>query len=159
MDILAILNLIAVLEVPALDLLGRHAPGLARTLGMGPMHFYYATGILSSVLDNAPTYLAFLSVDAGLKGGTPGNPADILRIATQAPANLIAISLGAVFFGAMTYIGNGPNFMVRSIVEGSGAKCPGFFGYILYYALPILLPCWRWPDGSFSVSLLRCSPD
>jgi Na+/H+ antiporter NhaD/arsenite permease-like protein len=126
--------------IPALDLLGRQAPELARTFGMGPMHFFYATGLLSSVLDNAPTYLAFLSVDAGLNGGSLNNPADVLRIATQAPANLIAISLGAVFFGAMTYIGNGPNFMVRSIVEGAGVKCPGFFGYILSYALPILLP-------------------
>ena len=126
--------------IPALDLLGREAPDLARTFGMGPMHFFYATGLLSSVLDNAPTYLAFLSVDAGLKGGSLNNPADVLGLATQTPANLIAISLGAVFFGAMTYIGNGPNFMVRSIVEGTGVKCPGFFGYILSYALPILLP-------------------
>ena len=107
---------------------------------MDPMHFYYATGLLSSVLDNAPTYLAFLSVDTGLQGGSLNNPGDILRLATEQPANLIAISLGAVFFGAMTYIGNGPNFMVRSIVLESGAKCPGFFGYILSYALPILLP-------------------
>lgn len=126
--------------IPALDLLGRQAPELAETLGMGPVHFYYASGLLSSVLDNAPTYLAFLSVDAGLNGGSLNNPADILRIATQTPANLIAISLGSVFFGAMTYIGNGPNFMVRSIVEEADAKCPGFFGYILSYALPILLP-------------------
>jgi Na+/H+ antiporter NhaD/arsenite permease-like protein len=126
--------------IPALDLLGRQAPELARAIGMGPLHFYYATGILSSVLDNAPTYLAFLSVDAGLQGGSLNNPGDILRLATEQPANLIAISLGAVFFGAMTYIGNGPNFMVRSIVLESGAKCPGFFGYILSYALPILLP-------------------
>jgi Na+/H+ antiporter NhaD/arsenite permease-like protein len=126
--------------IPALDLLGRYAPDLAGTLGMGPMHFYYATGLLSSVLDNAPTYLAFLSVDAGLRGGSLSQPSDILRIATETPANLIAISLGAVFFGAMTYIGNGPNFMVRSIVEAAGVKCPGFFGYILSYALPILLP-------------------
>ncbi len=126
--------------IPALDLLGRQAPELAKAIGMGPLHFYYATGLLSSVLDNAPTYLAFLSVDAGLQGGSLNNPGDILRLATEQPANLIAISLGAVFFGAMTYIGNGPNFMVRSIVLESGVKCPGFFGYILSYALPILLP-------------------
>ena len=126
--------------IPALDLLGRLAPELTRSLGMGPLHFYYTTGLLSSVLDNAPTYLAFLSVDAGLKGGSVHNSADILGIAMQTPANLMAISLGAVFFGAMTYIGNGPNFMVRSIVQGAGAKCPGFFGYNVAYALPILLP-------------------
>ena len=126
--------------IPALDVLGRLAPNLAGAFGMQPIHFYYGTGALSSVLDNAPTYLAFLSVDAGLKGGSIQNPADILRIATQTPENLIAISLGAVFFGAMTYIGNGPNFMVKSIAESSGVKCPGFFGYITRYSLPILLP-------------------
>ena len=126
--------------VPALDYLEHHASQLAGSLGMGSFHFYYMTGILSSFLDNAPTYLAFLSVELGLQGGTLGNPQDVLRIATQDPKHLIAISMGAVFFGAMTYIGNGPNFMVKSIVAQFGARPPGFFGYILYYALPILLP-------------------
>jgi len=126
--------------MPALDYLEHHAPGLARSFGMGPTHFYYATGLLSSVLDNAPTCLAFLSVELGLQGGSLGNPQDVLHVATSTPFNLIGISLGAVFFGAMTYIGNGPNFMVKSIAEGAGVKVPGFFGYILYYALPILLP-------------------
>lgn len=126
--------------MPALDYLKHHALGLAHSFGMGPIHFYYATGLLSSVLDNAPTYLAFLSVELGLQGGSLGNPHDVLHVATSAPVNLIGISLGAVFFGAMTYIGNGPNFMVKSIAEGAGVKVPGFFGYILYYALPILLP-------------------
>ena len=126
--------------IPALDYLGHHAPALAAKIGMGSTHFYYATGILSSVLDNAPTYLAFLSVEMGLQGGALNNPQDIIRVAAESPAHLIAISLGAVFFGAMTYIGNGPNFMVKSIVTGAGVKCPDFFGYILRYALPILLP-------------------
>jgi Na+/H+ antiporter NhaD/arsenite permease-like protein len=126
--------------IPALDYLEHHANALASSFGMGALHFYYFTGILSSVLDNAPTYLAFLSVELGLQGGTLGNPQDVLRVATQDPAHLIAISLGAVFFGAMTYIGNGPNFMVKSIVSESGATTPGFFGYILRFALPILLP-------------------
>ena len=126
--------------IPALDYLGHHAPALATKIGMGSTHFYYATGILSSVLDNAPTYLAFLSVEMGLQGGALNNPQDIIRVAAESPAHLIAISLGAVFFGAMTYIGNGPNFMVKSIVTGAGVKCPDFFGYILRYALPILLP-------------------
>jgi Na+/H+ antiporter NhaD/arsenite permease-like protein len=126
--------------IPALDYLEHHATALASSFGMGALHFYYFTGILSSVLDNAPTYLAFLSVELGLQGGTLGNPQDVLRVATQDPAHLIAISLGAVFFGAMTYIGNGPNFMVKSIVSESGATTPGFFGYILRFALPILLP-------------------
>lgn len=126
--------------IPALDYLGHHAPALAKSIGMGSTHFYYATGILSSMLDNAPTYLAFLSVEMGLQGGSLNNPHEVMRVATDSPAHLMAISLGAVFFGAMTYIGNGPNFMVKSIVTEAGVKCPGFFGYILRYALPILLP-------------------
>ena len=126
--------------MPALDYLEHHAAGMASSFGMGPTHFYYATGLLSSVLDNAPTYLAFLSVELGLQGGTLNNPLDVLHVAQNDPRHLIAISLGAVFFGAMTYIGNGPNFMVKSIASGAKVHCPGFFGYILHYALPILLP-------------------
>jgi len=126
--------------VPALDYLEHHATALAYTLDLGSMHFYYFTGILSSLLDNAPSYLAFLSVELGIQGGSFNNPQDVLRVATQSPAHLIAISLGAVFFGAMTYIGNGPNFMVKSIVSEAGVKTPGFFGYLLHYAIPILLP-------------------
>ena len=126
--------------VPALDYLEHYAPELAESLGMGSFHFYYLTGILSSFLDNAPTYLAFLSVELGLKGGTLTNPEDVLRIATHDPHHLVAISMGAVFFGAMTYIGNGPNFMVKSVVSQFGAHPPSFFGYIFRYALPILLP-------------------
>jgi Na+/H+ antiporter NhaD/arsenite permease-like protein len=126
--------------IPALDYLGHHAPALAASMGMGNTHFYYATGILSSVLDNAPTYLAFLSLEMGLQGASLNTPQEVMRVATEAPAHLIAISLGAVFFGAMTYIGNGPNFMVKSIVNEAGVKCPDFFGYIFRYSLPILLP-------------------
>jgi Na+/H+ antiporter NhaD/arsenite permease-like protein len=126
--------------IPALDYLEHHAPSLAASIGMGPLHFYLCTGLLSSVLDNAPTYLAFLSVELGLKGGSLGNPEDVLRVALTDPCHLVAISLGAVFFGALTYVGNGPNFMVKSIISESGAKAPGFFSYILRYALPILIP-------------------
>jgi Na+/H+ antiporter NhaD/arsenite permease-like protein len=126
--------------VPALDYLEHYARELAGSHGMGPLQFYYLTGALSSFLDNAPTYLAFLSVELGLKGGMLGNPEDVLRIATHDPSHLIAISMGAVFFGAMTYIGNGPNFMVKSVATQFGANTPGFFGYIVRYAIPILLP-------------------
>ena len=126
--------------IPALDYLEHHASALSQSLGMGSSHFYYFTGVLSSLLDNAPTYLAFLSVELGMHGGSVNSPADVLRVATDAPAHLIAISMGAVFFGAMSYIGNGPNFMVKSIVSEAGVKTPGFFEYILRYALPILLP-------------------
>lgn len=126
--------------VPALDYLEYHASGLAGSIGMDTIHFYYFTGFLSSFLDNAPTYLAFLSVEMGLQGGSISDPHAVLSVATGSPVNLVAISMGAVFFGAMTYIGNGPNFMVKSIVAESGSNTPGFFGYILRYALPILLP-------------------
>jgi Na+/H+ antiporter NhaD/arsenite permease-like protein len=126
--------------MPALDYLEHHATGIARDLGMGSAHFYYFTGILSSLLDNAPTYLSFLSVELGLQGGSVNKPEDVLRVATESPAHLIAISLGAVLFGAMTYIGNGPNFMVKSIVSASGVKTPGFFDYLRRYSLPILFP-------------------
>ena len=98
-----------------------------------PHKFFWATGILSSVLDNAPTYLVFFKAAQSLH--TPG-------AATMAGVNvdvLAAISLGAVFMGAMTYIGNGPNFMVKAIAESSGVKMPGFFGYIVYSVL-VLLP-------------------
>lgn len=126
--------------IPALDYLGHHASALSTSFGMGSRHFYCYTGALSSLLDNAPAYLAFLSVEMGLQGGSIHDPQDVLRVATQTPANLVAISLGAVFFGAMTYIGNGPNFMVKSILTSSGVKTPSFFGYIILYSLPILLP-------------------
>jgi len=126
--------------MPALDYLEHHAEELARVLGMGSLHFYYFTGILSSLLDNAPTYLSFLSVELGLRGGSVNEPGDVLNVALNTPGHLIAISLGAVFFGAMTYIGNGPNFMVKSIVSAAGVKTPGFLDYILRYSLPILLP-------------------
>jgi Na+/H+ antiporter NhaD/arsenite permease-like protein len=99
-----------------------------------PMEFFWATGSLSSVLDNAPTYVVFFET-ARTKGGAnlvpPGSGV--------AEALLAAISLGAVFMGAMTYIGNGPNFMVKAIAEKSGIRMPSFFGYMLYSCL-ILLP-------------------
>ena len=96
-----------------------------------PWHFFWASGTLSSFLDNAPTYLTFLSLAQGL-GGT----ADVVGV--SAPV-LRAISAGAVFMGAVTYIGNAPNFMVKSIVESSGVRMPSFFGY-MGYSTVVLLP-------------------
>jgi len=164
--------------VPALDWLEANAASLGiNTAGQ----FYWGTGMLSSVLDNAPTYLNFLSAAAGLfvhDGkvleiqrllAAPNSPAapDILNTVSSlmvnrpdlvalgaVPADAIktfyllanhaiyikAISISAVFFGAMTYIGNGPNFMVKSIAEQAGAKCPSFFGYIFKFSIPVLLP-------------------
>ena len=115
-----------------------------------PTQYYYATGALSSVLDNAPTYLNFLqlgestfveesAVEASAGGGNYDRRAVGVLLATH-PEIVVAISLGAVFFGAMTYIGNGPNFMVKSIAHDAGVHCPTFFGYIFKYSLPILLP-------------------
>ena len=112
---------------PALHILAERAP----TLGLvKPWHFFWTAGSLSSVLDNAPTYAAFLALARGL--GLPevaGVPTRILE----------AISAGAVLFGAMTYIGNGPNFLVRSIAESRGVRMPSFFGYFLR-AAAVLLP-------------------
>ena len=89
-----------------------------------PWQFFWATGALSSFLDNAPTYLTFLALARSL-----GLPADVAGVPH---ALLAAISLGAVFMGANTYIGNGPNFMVRSIAEQRGVRMPSFGGYMLY---------------------------
>lgn len=102
------------------------------SLGLdSPLEFFFATGALSSVLDNAPTYVVFFETARSLGGATGGLP---LR-----QDLLVGISLGAVFGGAMTYIGNGPNFMVKSIAEKSGIAMPSFFGYMLY-SVGILLP-------------------
>jgi len=112
------------------------------TLGItSPMQFFWATGLLSSFLDNAPTYVVFFELAGSLHhlGHVP--VMDQLMTATGhiGMANLAAISCGAVFMGANTYIGNGPNFLVKSIAEGHGIKMPSFFGYMLYSGL-ILIP-------------------
>jgi len=113
---------------------GRGAQDRARGAELGvrePWHFFWATGALSSFLDNAPTYLTFLALAQGL-----GLPAEVVGVPQ---ALLAAISLGAVFMGANSYIGNGPNFMVRSIAEERGVKMPSFGGYMLYSGA-VLLP-------------------
>jgi Na+/H+ antiporter NhaD/arsenite permease-like protein len=89
-----------------------------------PWHFFWVTGALSSFLDNAPTYLTFLAAVRGL-----GLPAEIAGVPQTF---LAAVSLGAVFMGANSYIGNGPNFMVKAIAEEHGVKMPTFFGYMVY---------------------------
>jgi len=113
---------------PPLAILHSHGPSLGLAT---PVGFFWATGSLSAVLDNAPTYAVFFETARSL-GGAP-------TVAGVKESLLAAISLGAVFMGAMTYIGNGPNFMVRSIAEKSGIGMPSFFGYVIYSAL-ILLP-------------------
>jgi Na+/H+ antiporter NhaD/arsenite permease-like protein len=176
--------------MPALDWLQANAAQLGQPT---PSLFFWGSGVLSSVLDNAPTYLSFLSVEFGafatpdtaaaivdhvhthgadLSALTAGPQADQIRQAVaglqrwyptslsegrllpeQAQLGLVlgnsfyakclaAISIGSVFFGANTYIGNGPNFMVKSIADAAGLKTPSFFTYIWKYTLPILIPIY-----------------
>ncbi len=104
-----------------------------------PNRFYWATGILSSFLDNAPTYVVFFETALTM---TPEGAAGTIALAGGSrilEPLLVAISLGAVFMGAMTYIGNGPNFMVKSIAEQAGIRMPGFFGYMIY-SVAVLIP-------------------
>jgi Na+/H+ antiporter NhaD/arsenite permease-like protein len=112
--------------------------------------FYYSTGLLSSFLDNTPTAVAFHSMALGLPesvaaaaaGIVDGELNGITFVAGVPEMMLKAISIGAVFFGSMTYIGNGPNFMVKAIAEESGIKMPSFFGYMIKFSLIILLPIY-----------------
>jgi len=114
--------------IPALDLLRArgHELGVRE-----PWQFFWATGALSSFLDNAPTYLTFLALGQSL-----GLPADVVGVPGVI---LAAISVGAVAMGANTYIGNAPNFMVKSIAEEAGVEMPSFFGYMIYSGL-VLIP-------------------
>ena len=98
-----------------------------------PWQFVYSTGSLSAFLDNAPTAMVFHATASTL-------PVEGAAVAGISSVLMKAICMGAVFFGAMTYIGNGPNFMVKSIAEQSGVKMPSFFGYMLRFSLIILLP-------------------
>jgi Na+/H+ antiporter NhaD/arsenite permease-like protein len=104
-----------------------------------PAHYFWASGTLSSFLDNAPTYLTFFSSAIGkFYPGMPESEAVALLIVEKIPY-LAAISAGSVFMGANTYIGNAPNFMVKSIAEEAGVAMPSFFGYMFKYSLPILV--------------------
>jgi Na+/H+ antiporter NhaD/arsenite permease-like protein len=120
--------------MPALDWLGANARGL---LGQNPAPevFYWGTGALSSTLDNAPTYLGFLSALFGTSGAN-----GIGELLGGHSLSLIAISVGAVFFGAATYIGNGPNFMVKAIADHEKIHTPTFLEFIFKFTLPFLLP-------------------
>ena len=104
-----------------------------------PVHYFWVTGILSSFLDNAPTYLTFFSTALGQFYPGIAEASAVPQLLAQQPIYLEAISAGSVFFGAVTYIGNAPNFMVRSIAQESGVKMPSFFGYMVY-SIGILLP-------------------
>lgn len=140
---------------PALGYLAIHGHAIGLQT---PTHYYFATGALSAVLDNAPTYLNFLQTALSSEG-YPLSPEGInaflsgavvvdrngVEIVVPGALVLASISLGAVFFGAATYIGNAPNFMVKAIAEADGVRMPGFLGYIAYSVgilLPILFVVW-----------------
>ena len=125
---------------PALQILREEGDKLGVN---SPVEFFWYTGGLSSVLDNAPTYVVFFEtakIESAheISNGT-ADAADLVAETGVLAHLLVAISLGAVFMGAMTYIGNGPNFMVKAIAEKSGVKMPSFFGYMVYSVL-VLLP-------------------
>jgi Na+/H+ antiporter NhaD/arsenite permease-like protein len=122
--------------IPALQLL-QHGNLLKIS---SPMEYYFFTGALSAFLDNAPTYLSFLAAAMGAEHLSLDSAADVVKFAGMHPGILMAISLGAVFFGAGSYIGNGPNFMVKSIADKSKVHTPNFLSYILFFSIPILLP-------------------
>ena len=140
---------IFVTMTPALLILNSWGQGHRDVFGMAfamhhPAQFFWGSGILSSFLDNAPTYLTFASTACGLEGVPLEGRylADLLAHTENGgigPRLLVAISCGSVFMGANTYIGNGPNFMGKAIAEESGVKMPSFFGYMAYSGL-ILLP-------------------
>jgi Na+/H+ antiporter NhaD/arsenite permease-like protein len=102
--------------------------------------FYWATGLFSGVLDNAPTYLAFFVAALGLHNLNIHEPSHIARFLSEGRGELVAISLGAAFFGALTYIGNAPNLLIKAIAEDARVPTPTFLGYIWKFALPILIP-------------------
>jgi Na+/H+ antiporter NhaD/arsenite permease-like protein len=105
-----------------------------------PIQYYFTTGALSAFLDNAPTYLSFLAASMGQQHLSVDSPADVMTFAATHAPHLIAISLGAVFFGAGSYIGNGPNFMVKAIADKAKVHAPSFLAYMLRFSIPILLP-------------------
>jgi len=135
--------------IPALAILkaGEHGAlaGLIAAV-QTPQHYFWVTGGLSSFLDNAPTYLTFFNSALGKLGLTEEQiraafvAGNVSERFPEFIAYLKAISIGAVFMGANTYIGNAPNFMVKSIAEESGIKMPSFFGYIFKFSIPILIP-------------------
>src|SRR5690606_40650526 len=116
--------------MPALELVGRFAQSPEGTAMINANTLYWGTGSLSAVLDNAPTYLNFLAASMASQGADINTVAQVKDFALNryqdSAHELMAISVAAVFFGAMTYIGNGPNFMVKSIAEQTGVKMPSF---------------------------------
>ena len=137
--------------IPALTILGVGTDGAMRWLIVAiedSWHYFWVTGVLSSFLDNAPTYLTFFNTALGQLQLVEAEVPGILNVSVKELTNpahkefvelLTAISVGAVFMGANTYIGNAPNFMVKAIAEQSGIRMPSFFGYMLW-SVVILVP-------------------
>jgi Na+/H+ antiporter NhaD/arsenite permease-like protein len=134
--------------IPALELIGNYAETHAEVFSVS--RFYWLTGVLSGVLDNAPTYLNFFAGALGKFGLDIDIPEDIILFANgvnsaiqgdvSSDIYLMAISVASVFFGALTYIGNAPNFMVKNIAAQADVDVPDFLEYIYKYSIPILLP-------------------
>lgn len=120
--------------IPVLALIDAFAQSQTGQKLINPHTLYWGVGSLSSFLDNAPTYLTSLQAGTAAQGQT------VLNYSKYAIKHLKASSISAVFFGAMTYIGNAPNYMVRKIAEDNGIKMPSFFAYLIRYAIPFLLP-------------------
>ncbi|MCC6963462.1 MAG: sodium:proton antiporter [candidate division Zixibacteria bacterium] len=137
------MTIVAPLKILQAGAAGSAAP-LFSIVG-SPASYFWLSGTLSSFLDNAPTYLTFFNMSLGNLGVAPGDVTGILTNALAHPnahlfiEDLTALSVGSVFFGANTYIGNAPNFMVRSIAEEAKIPMPSFFGYILW-SIAILVP-------------------
>jgi Na+/H+ antiporter NhaD/arsenite permease-like protein len=129
--------------IPALAILKAGENGaLAGLIALAhrPSNYFWLTGGLSSFLDNAPTYLTFFNTALGALFPSMPEPQAVAKLIELHGHYLHAISCGAVFMGANTYIGNAPNFMVKSIAEEAGIQMPSFFGYMFKYSIPILMP-------------------
>ncbi|MEX2336072.1 MAG: sodium:proton antiporter [Fulvivirga sp.] len=131
--------------MPALEIVGEFAASPEGSSLINHNTLYWGTGILSGFLDNAPTYLNFLAAAMASHGASINAISEVTAFAggvgfDDSVLELKAISIAAVFFGALTYIGNGPNFMVKSIAEQIGIKMPSFFGYIVRFSIPFLIP-------------------
>jgi Na+/H+ antiporter NhaD/arsenite permease-like protein len=123
--------------IPVLEYMEHSADKLGLT---SETAFFWATGLLSALLDNAPTYLAFLAAALGLHHFEINDPLQVADFISKNGSELTALSLGAAFFGALTYIGNAPNLLVKTIAEHARVPTPSFVGYICKFAIPVLIP-------------------
>lgn len=131
--------------IPALTLIGTLAKSEVGSAMITPNTLYWGAGVCSSILDNAPTYLNFIAACMAAQGADIATITDVQTYAAggvfaDSVLRLNAIAIASVFFGAMTYIGNGPNFMVKAIAEHSGVRMPSFLGYVWRFSIPFLLP-------------------